>query len=122
MLSEMRDYQNLESEDVRMIGNQTADGIESQLLVIQTPFGYRRMAELFRPDRAGTFPAILYVHWYEPDASDSNRSQFVEEAKEMARSGAIEYNLDVDMNINASTFLRAYSRQFRVPTRLLCRT
>ena len=89
MLSEMRDYQQLESEDVRMIGKQTADGIESQLLVIQTPFGYRRMAELFRPDRAGTFPAILYVHWYEPNANDSNRSQFVEEAKEMARSGAI---------------------------------
>jgi len=89
MLPKMRDYQQLDPKDVRVVGKQTEDGIENQLMVIQTPFGYRRMAELFRPDGDGLFSVILYVHWYEPNANDSNRSQFVEEAREMARSGAV---------------------------------
>ena len=82
-------YQEFESKDLRMIGKRVQDDIESQLLVIQTPFGYRRVAELFRPTDEGSFAAILYSHWYEPESADSNRSQFVEEAKEMARAGAV---------------------------------
>jgi len=83
------DYQKLESTDVRLIGRRKLDGIESQLLAIQTPFGYRRTAELFSPQAEDTCAAILYAHWYEPESPDSNRSQFVEEAKEMARCGAV---------------------------------
>ena len=89
MLQKMREYQRFESKDLRTIGKRMADDIESQLLVMQTPFGYRRIAELFRPIGEGSFAAILYSHWYEPSSPDSNRSQFVEEAKEMARAGAI---------------------------------
>ena len=88
MLNKMRRYPKLEANDVRMIGRRTDDGIESQLLVIQTPFGYRRMAEMFSAEGRDPIAAILYVHWYEPQSHDSNRSQFVEEAKEMARAGA----------------------------------
>lgn len=89
MLNEMKDYQQFEEKSLRVLGGYVDDGLESQLLVMQTPFGYRRMAELFRPQGDGPFAAILYVHWYEPDAPNSNRSQFVDEAKEMARSGAV---------------------------------
>lgn len=89
MLNEMKDYQQFEEKSLRVLGGHVDDGLESQLLVMQTPFGYRRMAELFRPQGDGPFAAILYVHWYEPDAPNSNRSQFVDEAKEMARSGAV---------------------------------
>lgn len=89
MLSQMRAYQKLESKDLRVVGKRTQDGIESQLLVMQTPFGYRRAAEMFRPEGDGSYAAILYVHWYEPESPDSNRTQFEEEAREMARAGAI---------------------------------
>jgi len=89
MLREMKNYPKLDPKDIRIIGRQTEDGIESQLLVVQTPFGYRRMAELFRPEGDGPFAAILYVHWYESESHDSNRSQFAGEAKEMARGGAV---------------------------------
>lgn len=89
MLQKMRAYQVFESKDLRIIGKRPADGIENQLMVIQTPFGYRRVAELFRPTDEGSFAAILYSHWYEPGSPDSNRSQFVEEAKEMTRAGAV---------------------------------
>jgi dienelactone hydrolase len=88
MLSEMRDYQRLETKDIRVIGRGVEDGLASQLLVTQTPFRYRRVAEMFRPEGDETLAAILYVHWYEPESRDSNRSQFVAEAKELARGGA----------------------------------
>jgi predicted esterase len=88
MLSQIREYPRLESKDVRLIGKRAEDGVESRLMVIQTPFGYRRMAEMFCSENKTPLAAILYVHWYEPQSPDSNRSQFVEEAKEMAKSGA----------------------------------
>ena len=89
MLSEMQNYQRFESKDLRVLASQVEGGVERQLVVIQTPFGYRRMAEVIRPEKEGSYPAILYVHWYEPEAHDSNRSQFIEEAKEMARRGTV---------------------------------
>lgn len=82
-------YKQLATEDIRLIGKRAQEGFESQLIVMQTPFGYRRTAELFAPQTEGPHAAILYVHWYEPESPDSNRSQFVEEAKEMAQQGSI---------------------------------
>ena len=81
-------YRKLQSEDVRLIGKRAADGMESQLLVIQTPFGYRRVVELYSPQTESPRAAILYLHWYEPGSPDSDRSQFQEEAKELAGCGA----------------------------------
>ena len=89
MLSKMHAYQYPDAKDLRLIGKRLEEGLESQLLVIQTPFGYRRVAEMLRPEGDETLAAILYVHWYEPESRDSNRSQFVEEAKELAHAGAV---------------------------------
>jgi dienelactone hydrolase len=89
MLSQMRDYQKLEAKDVRVLVSRTQNELVSQLLVIQTPFSYRRVAEMYRPEGDGSYPAILYVHWYESESLSSHRSQFEEEAKELAKSGAI---------------------------------
>lgn len=87
-MQNIHSYPKLESKDVRVIGKRVQDEVESQLLVIQTPFGYRRTAELYSPQHKESHAAILYIHWYEPESRDSNRSQFIEEAKEMAHSGA----------------------------------
>lgn len=89
MLAQMSQYQKLESKDVRVLGKRVQEGIESQLLVIETPFGYRRVAEMFRPEGEASLAAILYVHWYEPESISSHRTQFDEEAKELARLGAV---------------------------------
>jgi len=85
----MKNHPKLKSDDVRLLMKKSEDGIEKQLLVFQTPFGYRRMAELFSPEADGPHPIILFLHWYEPEARDSNRSQFVEEAIELTKVGAI---------------------------------
>jgi len=96
MLSKMRNYPKLTKEDIRIIPTRKEADIENQLLVIETPFGYRRVAEMTCPEKDGfstgllrLYPAILYVHWYEPQSLDSHRSQFEEEARELARSGAV---------------------------------
>jgi hypothetical protein len=85
----MQDYPKLGSQDIRVLVKRAQEGIESQLLILQTPFGYRRVAEMFRPEGEGPYAAILYVHWYEPESISSHRTQFEEEAKEMAGKGAI---------------------------------
>ena len=70
MVAKMRAYQKLDPSDVRLINRRVEDGLESQLFVIQTPFGYRRVAELFRPVDHENLAAIFYVHWYEPESRD----------------------------------------------------
>ena len=114
MLSKMRDYQRLNANDVRMIGKRVQDSVESQLLVIQTPFGYRRAAEIFSPEGEsdGLLAAILYVHWYEPESRDSNRSQFVDEAREMARGGAVCLLIETLWS-DPDFFIRTHSRRGR---------
>jgi predicted esterase len=89
MLDQMRNYKKLDSKDVRVLGKRVQDGIESQLLVIESPFGYRRVAEMFRPEGESSLASILYVHWYEPESISSHRTQFEEEAKDLARGGAV---------------------------------
>lgn len=88
MLQKMREYQKLEPRDLRVVRSRIQDGIESQLLVIETPFGYRRVVEMYLPEAGNSRAAIMYVHWYEPWSPNSNRHQFEEEAKDMAGAGA----------------------------------
>jgi dienelactone hydrolase len=88
MLTQMQNYERDLPFVFRLVGQRSEHGIESQLIVTSSPFGYRRMAELIRPEGDPPFAAILYVHWYEPESPDSNRSQFLDEAKEMAKLGA----------------------------------
>ncbi len=75
--------------DVRWIGKRTSDVIAISELTFQAAEGRRRAAYLICPDGNGPFPVILYVHWYEPQARDSNRTQFLEEAQCMAREGVM---------------------------------
>ena len=42
-----------------------------------------------RPPRARAGRPALFVHWYEPQSKDSNRTQFLEQAKGLARRGAV---------------------------------
>ena len=88
MLPQMQNYNKDLPYVFRLVGKGSEDGAESQLMVTSSPFGYRRMAELIQPEGQPPLAAILYVHWYEPESPDSNRSQFVKEATDMAKRGA----------------------------------
>ena len=83
------DYDRSASLDQRPIGSRAHEKwIESEL-TFATVRGQRRAAYFLRPIGEGPFPAILYVHWYEPAASDSNRTQFYQEAQAMAQRSAL---------------------------------
>lgn len=88
MLHQMQNYDQELPFVFRLVSKRSEGGVESRLMVTASPFGYRRMAELIRPEGENPCAAILYVHWYEPESPDSNRSQFVAEAREMAKRSA----------------------------------
>jgi dienelactone hydrolase len=88
MLTQLQNYDRDFPFVFRLIGKRNEDGIESQLMVTSSPFEYRRIVELVRPETQAPCAAILYVHWYEPESPDSNRGQFVDEARQMAKRGA----------------------------------
>jgi len=71
--------------DVQWVAKRDSDGINISELTFQAAENQRRVATLIRPE-GGDRPitVVLYVHWYEPQACDSNRTQFLEEATGMA--------------------------------------
>jgi predicted esterase len=48
----------------------------------------RLAAYLVTPARRTSGPGILFVHWYEPESKDSNRTQYLAQAVELAAGGA----------------------------------
>jgi dienelactone hydrolase len=75
--------------DVRWISRPSHDGIIVSELTFQAYEDQVRAAYFVCPEGEGPFPVILYVHWYEPQACDSNRTQFLGEAKIMAERGCM---------------------------------
>jgi dienelactone hydrolase len=76
--------------DIREAGQRSEDRVLDRNFTYATPFGDRRAAYLFRPEAIDSpLAAILYVHWYEPESADSNRTQFVDEARRMAKLGVV---------------------------------
>ena len=75
--------------ETRLAGQQEQDGVGERLVTYRTPSGERRVAEIIRPATPGSYAAVLFVHWYEPESHDSNRTQFEAEARALARRGAI---------------------------------
>jgi predicted esterase len=74
---------------LRQIAAHESEGVASRLLAYRSPFGDRRIAEVIGPADAIARAAILYVHWYEPESHDSNRTQFQHEATTMAKRGVV---------------------------------
>ncbi|MBU1049095.1 hypothetical protein KKG90_03610 [Candidatus Bipolaricaulota bacterium] len=89
MKNDLFDYSRSTPLDVRPVGTREHEGwIEAELTYEALP-DRRRAAYLLRPSAEGPHPIILYVHWYEPAAANSNRTQFLEEARTMAKRGAM---------------------------------
>ena len=81
------DYDQNASLDIREVSTRPQDGVIVRDLTYSSPFDRRRAAYHICPESGGPFPIILYVHWYEPESPDSNRTQFIEEARTMAQRG-----------------------------------
>lgn len=49
-------------------------------------------------------PAILYVHWYDPHVANSNRDEFLNEAKRMAQQGAVSLLVSTFWSVPGGTY------------------
>ncbi len=56
--------------------------------------GHRIEATVVGPSAAGRHPAVLFAHWYEGPAQNSNRTEFLPDAMRLARSGVVSLLVD----------------------------
>jgi dienelactone hydrolase len=74
--------------DVRETGVADRDGIKVHDLTFAGAASGRTAAYWVEPAGQGPHPAVLFVHWYEPESADSNRTQFLDQAVTLGRRGA----------------------------------
>jgi fermentation-respiration switch protein FrsA (DUF1100 family) len=67
----------------------TASRISVRDLSFANTEGGRTKAFLVNPPGRAPFAAVLFVHWLESGAPDSNRTQFLSQAVELAQSGTV---------------------------------
>ena len=58
------------------------------------PSGEPTEATLVTPVAPGRHPAVLFVHWYGPQHTTSNRTQYVPDALALARHGIVSLLVD----------------------------
>lgn len=83
----MFEYDKTNLLDHTIISTQPEDDFTRKFLYNRTSADVLRVAEVIVPDGDAPFPTVLFVHWYEPEACDSNRKQFVSEAEALAKDG-----------------------------------
>lgn len=84
------DYDQQAAVILQEVGSERRGDITVKDITYASPVdGAPISAYLVLPDGAGPFPAILYVHWYEPTSPTSNRTQFLEEAVALAGEGVV---------------------------------
>ena len=76
--------------DLRVVGTETREGVTVEDVTFKGPGGAPVAAYVVRPaEGRGPFAAVLFVHWFSPPHANSNRTQFLEEARALARRGAV---------------------------------
>jgi dienelactone hydrolase len=88
------DYDPKTPLDIQDGGVQNRDGIQVQALSYASLKGGRVPAYLVVPPGKGPFAAIIYAHWAMKGSSMRNKTEFLDEAVFMARSGVLSLLID----------------------------
>jgi cephalosporin-C deacetylase-like acetyl esterase len=82
--------------DIRETSTREQDGVALRDITYTLTDGSRNAATVVEPKEPATAarPAILFVHWYGPPRPTSNRTQFIPDAVELAKGGAISLLID----------------------------
>src|SRR6266849_35729 len=84
------EYERFDEYDQRVAGEEKRPGGVRVLdITFRNLAGGRTAAYVVLPPGRGKNAAALFVHWYESEAKNSNRTQFLEEAVELARHGLL---------------------------------
>jgi dienelactone hydrolase len=89
-LSALLAYDGATPPDVKVVGTEARDGVTVEDVTFKGPGGAPVQAYVVRPSEGpGPFAAVLFVHWFSPPHPTSNRTQYLEEARSLARRGAV---------------------------------
>jgi dienelactone hydrolase len=93
------DYDKSAPLNLKQAGAQDRDGVKIYDITYSAPVGDRGpaigpnggaiIAYLVVPSGKGPFPAVIYGHWCMPGSEKKNRTEFLDEAVVLARSGVI---------------------------------
>lgn len=77
--------------EVRVVGTERQAGVKVEDITFASVAGDAPVqAYVVRPERSsGPMAGVLFVHWFEPRSPNSNRTQFLDEAKALARRGTV---------------------------------
>jgi dienelactone hydrolase len=82
------DYDSSRPLDIQVKATEQRDGVEVRDITFASAAGGRTAAYLVVSPGSRPAAGILFAHWYEPTSADSNRTQFVSQAVELAKAGA----------------------------------
>ncbi len=82
---------------IEQVSSETRDGVTVKDLSYAGSDGGRIPAYLLIPPGDGPFAAVLWGHWMMPGSAYMNRTEFLEEATALARSGVVSLLVDAPM-------------------------
>jgi dienelactone hydrolase len=86
----MFDYDQETPLNIQQVGSEMRGDVEIRDITYPSPVDQHEIsAYLIIPAGEGPFPGVLYVHWLENGHPTSNRTQFVEEAVDLAESDGV---------------------------------
>jgi cephalosporin-C deacetylase-like acetyl esterase len=90
------DYAASRPVDVKDVSSTVKDGATVREITYEKAAGGRNAATLVVPvaGMRAPHPAILFVHWYEPPNPTSNRTEFLDDAVELAKLGTVSLLMD----------------------------
>jgi dienelactone hydrolase len=89
------EYESGRPLDVQVTGSREQEGVTLRDVTYAALDGSRNAATFVaKSESSGPRPAVLFVHWYGPPAPTSNRTQFIPDAVELAKGGAISLLID----------------------------
>ena len=75
-----------------VVVDSTPDGSATVRDVTYESIGGRTVsAYVVAPDAPGPFPAVLFLHWYATNEPDGNRTEFLDEAVDLAAEGVVSF-------------------------------
>ena len=83
------DYNAAAPLNIQVVKAETRQGVEVRDITFANTSGGRTAAYLVVPTTRGAHPAALMMHWYAPEEKDSNRTQYFEQAVELAKLGVV---------------------------------
>ncbi len=115
------DYDRSRPLNVKETARRTEGGATLRDITYAQLDGTRNAATIVEASAAvaGTRPAVLFVHWYGPPRPTSNRTQFIPDAVELAKSGVVSLLIDTPWSVPEFFKLRKreddYTRSVQQP-------